>query len=66
MKSIVDIIIQLTGGLVLLFAVGMLFAHMSGYDEYYDKMLYDEDDSDLRIKQNKNRDKDDDIHRIYF
>ena len=65
MKSILDIILQLLGGLVLLFAGGLLFAHMSGYDEYYDKMLYDDDDKDLSIK-NKNTDKDDDIHRIHF
>ena len=64
MKSIADIIIQLIGCLVLLFAGGMLFAHMSGYDEYYDKMLYDDDDSDLKIKKNKNND--DDIHRLNF
>ena len=65
MKSILDIILQLLGGLVLLFAGGLLFAHMSGYDEYYDKMLYDDDDKDLTIKNN-NTDNDDDIHRIHF
>ena len=65
MKSILDIILQLLGGLVLLFAGGVLFAHMSGYDEYYDKMLYDDDDKDLTIKNN-NTDNDDDIHRIHF
>ena len=65
MKSILDIILQLLGGLVLLFAGGLLFAHMSGYDEYYDKMLYDDDDKDLTIKNN-NTDSDDDIHRIHF
>jgi uncharacterized protein (DUF697 family) len=60
MKSIIELVFELAGGVILLFAVGYTFARISGYDKYYDKMLYDDDNIDLTIKKN-NKDNDDDI-----
>lgn len=65
MDTTVTMIIELFGASFLLFALGYTFARISGYDEYYDKMLYDDDDKDLKIKNN-NTDNDDDIHRLNF
>ena len=65
MKSIIELIVQLFGGVVLVFLAGWVIAHITGYDEYYDKMLYDDDETDLTIKNN-NTYNDDDIHRIHF
>jgi hypothetical protein len=43
MNSVVELVLELAGGVVLLFATGYTFARISGYGEFYDKMLYDED-----------------------
>jgi len=68
MEAIIELI-KLTGCGILLFAVGYTFACISGYGEFYDKILYDDDDDiDLIIKNYKNdnddnEDNDDDIIR---
>jgi len=65
MEAIIGII-ELAGGVILFFAAGLLFARISGYGEYYDKMLYD-DESDAYItiqKNNKENDDDDLIHHV--
>lgn len=50
MKALIDII-ELAGGLVLLFGVGWIFARLTGYDKYYDKMMkYNDETKDQTIK----------------
>ena len=62
LKSIVEFITELNGGIVLLFAIGWLVARLTGYDEYYDKMLYDD-----ATDETCNQDNDDDlIHHLYI
>lgn len=43
MKSVIELLVELSGGIILLFAAGSVLARIFGYDEYYDKMLYDDD-----------------------
>jgi len=53
MEAIIGLL-ELVGGVILFFAAGLLFARISGYGEYYDKMLYDEEsDAYITIKKNK-------------
>jgi hypothetical protein len=60
MEAIIDLF-ELAVGVILVFAAGYTFARISGYDEYYDEILYDDDDYiDLTIKKS-NTDNDDDI-----
>jgi len=65
MNSTLRLITELLGGVVLFFAAGWIFARATGYDEYYDKMLYDDDDTDSTNNSNKTN-SEDDIHSIYF
>jgi hypothetical protein len=44
MKSLVELLVELSGGIILLFTAGSVLARIFGYDEYHDKMLYDEED----------------------
>ena len=62
MKTIIELIVQLAGGVVLLFAIGWLVARLTGYDEYYDNMLYD-DDTDETYNQDNDEDM---IHHLYL
>jgi hypothetical protein len=66
MDAIISLL-ELAGGVILSFAAGWIFARISGYGEYYDKMLYD-DESDAYITiQKNNEDNDDDIiHQLYI
>jgi hypothetical protein len=64
MKTIVELIVQLAGGVVLLFAAGWIFARATGYDEY-DKILYDED-TDVASNTTNQDNEDDVIHRFYI
>jgi len=67
MEAIIELVLELAGGVILFFAVAYTFARISGYGEYYDKILYDDDDNiDLTIKKNnKDNEKDDDmIHQV--
>lgn len=67
MEAIIGII-ELTGCGILLFAVSYTFACISGYGEFYDKMLYDNDNdnNDIAIKNNNQEIDDDIIHHLYF
>jgi len=50
MNSIIELVLELAGGVILLFAAGYTFAQISGYGAHYDKMLYDDDgDIDAQI-----------------
>lgn len=65
MDAIISLL-ELAGGVILSFAAGWLFARISGYGEFYDKMLYD-DESDAYITIKENKDNDDDIiHQFYI
>jgi hypothetical protein len=67
METIIELL-ELAGGVIFFIAAGLLFARISGYGEYYDKMLYD-DESDAYItiqKNNKENDDDDMIHQFYI
>jgi hypothetical protein len=57
MNTTVIMIIELLGASFLLFALGYTFARISGYDKFYDKMLFD-DDKKLIIKNDDNDDND--------
>jgi hypothetical protein len=60
MKSIIELI-ELSEGAILFFAVGWVYARVTGYGEYYGNMLSEDDeDTDLTIKNN-NKDNDDRI-----
>ncbi len=63
MNTTLMLIIELLGGVTSLFAAGCLFARVTGYDVYYDEMLYDQD---LQNKEENNNGDDDFIHRISF
>ncbi|MBV5283227.1 MAG: hypothetical protein JZU53_12420 [Paludibacter sp.] len=39
MKTIIELILEMAGYLILLFAVVWAFVHFTGYGKYYDKML---------------------------
>jgi len=65
MNSTLRLITELLGGVFLFFAAGWIFARATGSDEYYDKMLYDDDDTDSTNNSNKTN-SEDDIHSIYF
>ena len=67
MEAIIGLL-ELAGGVILFFAAGLLFARISGYGEYYDKMIYDEE-SDAYItiqKDNEENDDGDIIHQVYI
>jgi len=66
MEAIIGLI-ELAGGVILFFAAGLLFARISGYGKFYDKMLYDEEsEAYIKIKKGKNKkdDEDDIIHHV--
>jgi hypothetical protein len=66
MEAIIGLL-ELAGGVILFFAVGYTFARISGYGEYYDKMLYDEESDTYITIQKNNKDNDDDIiHQFYI
>lgn len=65
MKSVIELLVELAGGVVLLFATGWMFARISGYSEHYNEMLYDEEsDEYITIKKNNDHDEDDIIHHV--
>jgi hypothetical protein len=64
MEAIIGLI-EWVGGIILFIEVGLLLARVSGYGEYYDKMLYDEDsDEYITIKKNKKDNDEDMIHHV--
>jgi len=55
MNTTIELVLELVGGVIFLLAAGWTLARISGYDEYYDKMLYDDDDDEVKsqtIKKN--------------
>ena len=69
METTIELVLELVGGLILLFAAVWLFVRFTSYGEYYDNMLYDDDgEIDIIIKRNENKDNDEDsiIHSISF
>jgi len=69
MKPIIELIVEMAGYLVLLFAVIWAFVRFTGYGKYYDQMLYGDNDSETTIDKDK-KDKDikdnseDKIHHV--
>ena len=66
MKSTIEIIVQL-GGVALIFAAVWAFVRFTGYGEFYDKMMYDEESDDyITIKKGKDIKDDEDniIHHV--
>ena len=67
MKAIIELIIELAGGVILLFAAGYTFARICGYDEYENKLLNNNEvDTDIMTKNNKDVDENDFIHHVFF
>jgi hypothetical protein len=58
MKILIELI-ELTGGVVLLFAIGWVFAHVGGYSRCYDEMM--SDNVGQKIKESNT---DDDVDMI--
>ena len=72
MKTFIELI-ELIGGVALLFAIGWMFARISGYGKIYDKMMnnkapYTDQKIKGDIKENKTENKtenfDDIIHHV--
>ncbi len=53
---------ELVGGMIFFFAAGLLFARISSYGKYYDKMLYDEESDTYIVIKKINKENDDDNH----
>ena len=73
MKTIIELILEMAGYLILIFAVVWAFVRFTGYGDYYDKMLRGDDDSETTIDENekekeesKNNKNKDMMHRVSF
>ncbi len=69
MKPIIELIVEMAGYLVLLFAVVWAFVRFTGYGKYYDKMLSGDNDSETTTNKDiKDKDKkdysEDKIHHV--
>ncbi len=64
MDTTLMLVIELLGGVVLLFVAGWIFARVTGYDKYYDNMVYNNVDD--FITENNNDNRDDIIHHVYI
>jgi len=65
MNTTLMLIIEILVGLVLFFAAGYALSRVIGSDEYYDKMLYDNDKNVItRKKSDDNDDNNDIIHHV--
>ncbi|MDD4968348.1 MAG: hypothetical protein PHT07_02860 [Paludibacter sp.] len=53
MNTTIELVLELVGGVILLLTAGYVLSLISGYDEYYDKMLYDNKDASHKIKKKK-------------
>lgn len=58
MKTIIELILEMIGYLILIFAVVWAFVRFTGYGKYYDKMLRGDDDSKTTINENEKNKKD--------
>lgn len=64
MEAVIGLL-ELAGGVIFLFAASYTFARISGYGEFYDKMLYDEDsDEYITIKKSNTDNDDESIHHV--
>jgi len=67
MNATIELVLELVGGIILLLAAVWTLARISGYDDYYDNMLFDDDDdTDITIKKNNTDNNDDMIHHVSF
>jgi uncharacterized membrane protein len=65
MNTTLMLIIEILVGLVLFFAAGYALSRVIGSDEYYDKMLYDNDKNVItRKNSDDNDDNNDIIHHV--
>jgi len=55
MKTIIELILEMIGYLILIFAVVWAFVRFTGYGKYYDKMLRGDDDSKTTIDENEKK-----------
>jgi hypothetical protein len=55
MKTIIELILEMVGYLILIFAVVWAFVRFTGYGEYYDKMLRGDEDSETTIVENEKK-----------
>jgi len=56
MNSTIELIVELTVGLIFLFAGGYTLSRVIGSDEYYDKILFEDDDDFITKKDDVNND----------
>lgn len=55
MKTTIELILEMVGYLILIFAVVWAFVRFTGYGEYYDKMLHGDDDSETTDNENEKK-----------
>ena len=51
MNSTIELIVELIVGVIFLFAAGYTLSRVIGSDEYYDKILFDDDDDFITKKE---------------
>jgi hypothetical protein len=64
MNSTIELIVELTIGVIFLFAAGYTLSRVIGSDEYYDKILYDDDDFITKKNNDVSDDNNDIIHHV--
>jgi len=64
MKPIIELIVEMAGYLVLLFAVVWAFVRFTGYGKYYDKMLSGDNDSETTTDKHKKEKSDNNYSHI--
>ena len=64
MNSTIELIVGLTVGVIFLFAAAYTLSRVIGSDEYYDKILYDDDEDFITKKNNDVSDNNDIIHQV--
>ena len=64
MNSTIELIVELIVGVIFLFAAGHTLSRVIGSDEYYDKILYDDDNEFITKKNNDVSDDNDIVHHV--
>lgn len=64
MNSTIELIVGLTVGVIFLFAALYTLSRVIGSDEYYDNILYDDDEDFITKKNNDVSDNNDIIHQV--
>lgn len=54
MKTTIELILEMVGYIILIFAVVWAFVRFTGYGEYYDKMQRGDDDLETTIDEKEN------------